>query len=71
MMLLGMIVSGFWNKRLPGLLSAGSVKEVCLSFVAGVNAAGNEMIGEGEDWKENGVKGVGVIPDAWEGCSGL
>ena len=55
----GVVVPGFWNIRFPGLLSAGAVKGVCLSFA------------EGETWNENGVMGVGVIPTGWEGCSGL
>ncbi len=71
MTLAGVFVPGFGNKRLPGLLSVGAVKGVCLSFAGGVNAEGNEMIGGGEDWNENGVKGAGVIPSGWEGCSGL
>ena len=69
--LVGVVVPGFWNTRFPGLLSAGAVKGVCLSFAEGANAEGDEMIGEGEDWNENGVKGVGVMPIDWEGCSGL
>src|SRR6266516_434300 len=71
MTLTGVFVPGFGNKRLTGPLSAGAVKGVCLSFADGVNAEGNEMIGGGEDWNENGVKGSGVIPSGWEGCSGL
>jgi len=71
MTLAGVFVPGFGNKRLAGPLSAGAVKGVCLSFADGVNAEGNEMIGGGEDWNENGVKGAGVIPSGWEGCSGL
>jgi hypothetical protein len=71
MMLVGAIVSGFWNTRLPALLSAGSVEKVRPSFVGGVNAEGNALIGGDKDWIENGVKGVGVIRSGWEGFSGL
>ncbi len=69
--LVGAFVPGFGNKGLSGLLSAGAVKGVCLSVADDVNAEGNEMIGGGVDWNENGVKGAGVILSGWEGCSGL
>ena len=67
----GAFAAAFGDKGLSGLLSAGAVKGVCLSLAGGVNAEGDEVIGGCEGWNENGVKGTGVIPNGWEGCSGL
>lgn len=66
MTLAGVFVPGFVNDTLPGLLSAGVIEGVCPSF-----AEGDEMIGEDENWNEDGVKDAGVIPGGQEGCSGL
>ena len=58
-------------EMIPGLLSEGVVEDACPSRVDGVNAEGDEMIGEGENCNEDGVKGAGVTPSGREGCSGL
>ena len=67
----GVFVAECWNKRSPGLLSAETVKGVCLSFADGMNAEGDETMGEGAGWNEKGVKGALVLSSGQEGCSGL
>ena len=62
MTLAGVFVPGLGNETPPGPLLVGVVARVCLSFADGV-------IGEGENWNDDGVKGAGVIPGCREGCS--
>jgi len=69
MTLAGMFVPGLGNETLPGLLLAGVVARVCLSFADCVIVEGDEVIGGGENWNDDGVKGAGVIPGGREGCS--
>src|SRR3989442_691999 len=52
-------------------MTLGVVARVCLSFADGVNVEGDEVIGGGENWNDDGVKGVGVIPGGREGCCEL
>src|SRR5271157_5409232 len=64
--LAGVFVLGLRNESLPGLLPARIVEGVCLSFADGANAEGDEPIGGGDNWNEDGGKGAGVIPSGRE-----
>ena len=67
----GVFVPEFGNKTLPGLPSAGPNEAIYPSFAGGVNTEGDETIGGGENCDENDVRGAGVMPNGWEGRSGL
>ena len=71
MTLAGVFVTGPGNETLPGLPSARVVARVGLSFADVVYSEADELIGDGENWDEVGVKGAGVVPGGREGRSGL